>query len=453
MLASCAAPPPPPASPLAGLRAAVRHYAGTVISGPTPAAIDGVVDEPAGAVPTARLEIWQLPDGVVPSAWHAALAPLAELAELVARTADGAEFGITRGPLGGVRAASGARAESLAETLTAAGGAQLALAEAPLLAGATAAFVAEPNGGAAGLTRAELRVGRDVSGALRVALVTDRIVDGESVALLDAAVLASGQPLALLAPTLGAAAPGTPSLAVVLRVTPPPTAGDDATAAHAHSARVAAAREAITTPAPTEPDTATQASVRSVAAAAAALPWRARRRGALVWLAEACDADCTGDAALAADDDALAQLATTITPILPSEATAPSPALGLQLEHATMALLAEQQDAGNLPTELEAVLLRHLGGAGRFAATLLASLRRAADLPALHALVAQENQLLLEDGDPAVRVRAFDWLATQGLAPAGFDPLADRRTRRRALRAAERAKAQAAAEAQRESER
>jgi hypothetical protein len=46
-----------------------------------------------------------------------------------------------------------------------------------------------------------------------------------------------------------------------------------------------------------------------------------------------------------------------------------------------------------------------------------------------------ENRILLEDASPASRVRAFDWLALRGLAPAGFDPLAPLAERRAALEA------------------
>lgn len=44
-----------------------------------------------------------------------------------------------------------------------------------------------------------------------------------------------------------------------------------------------------------------------------------------------------------------------------------------------------------------------------------------------------ENSIYLEDISPAARARAFDWLAVQGQAPQGYDPLASLAERRRVL--------------------
>ena len=44
-----------------------------------------------------------------------------------------------------------------------------------------------------------------------------------------------------------------------------------------------------------------------------------------------------------------------------------------------------------------------------------------------------ENFIQLEDSSPAARVRACDWLAARGIAPAGYDPLGPPKARREAL--------------------
>jgi hypothetical protein len=56
-----------------------------------------------------------------------------------------------------------------------------------------------------------------------------------------------------------------------------------------------------------------------------------------------------------------------------------------------------------------------------------------------------ENRILLEDASPASRLRAYDWLAVRGLAPAGFDPFGSLAERRAALLAAAEAEEAAAA--------
>jgi len=44
-----------------------------------------------------------------------------------------------------------------------------------------------------------------------------------------------------------------------------------------------------------------------------------------------------------------------------------------------------------------------------------------------------EHILLLEDTSPAARVRAFDWMRANGVAPADYDPLGSRAARRAAI--------------------
>jgi len=63
------------------------------------------------------------------------------------------------------------------------------------------------------------------------------------------------------------------------------------------------------------------------------------------------------------------------------------------------------------------------------------ALGSSASLASLRARILEENRIALEGSSPAARVRAHDWLAEQGLAVPGYDPLADGPARRAALRA------------------
>jgi hypothetical protein len=60
-------------------------------------------------------------------------------------------------------------------------------------------------------------------------------------------------------------------------------------------------------------------------------------------------------------------------------------------------------------------------------------LRAANSRASLDARLVSENLIYLEDSSPSARVRANDWLAARGRAPAGFDPLGPPRQRREAL--------------------
>jgi hypothetical protein len=123
--------------------------------------------------------------------------------------------------------------------------------------------------------------------------------------------------------------------------------------------------------------------------------------------------------------------------------TMPAPArLGFELEREALGVLAELDDAGNLPAEMRTLLTVHAGEAGRRAASLQEALRGATTLVELRSILAAENAIYLEDSEAAARVRAFEWLEARGLAPAGYDPLASRQQRRAALDAAMTAGAQ-----------
>jgi len=177
---------------------------------------------------------------------------------------------------------------------------------------------------------------------------------------------------------------------------------------------------------------------------------RGVQRQALIFLAAGSGAELTGDLALCAEAETLAEcLAFVRRCVDESGAPAGDPAaLGWFLESSVQRWLATRagDPARELEPELEALLLRHAGELARYPDLVLESVRESADLAGLQRRFLEENRVFLADGDPAARVRAYDWLRRRGLAPEGYDPLGAPLERRAALARAEEAAASAALE-------
>lgn len=167
----------------------------------------------------------------------------------------------------------------------------------------------------------------------------------------------------------------------------------------------------------------------------------ARARAALLQLALRTGADIAAELALSCSESELATLCSNArAALLPNlDARLELDALGWRLERALLRGLAAQKEARALPYEIEGVLLRLTGELGRSAAALEDAAQTCASLAEFRARLAAENRIFLDDASAAARVRAFDWLAARGQAPAGYDPLAPAPTRRAALEAAEKA--------------
>jgi hypothetical protein len=103
------------------------------------------------------------------------------------------------------------------------------------------------------------------------------------------------------------------------------------------------------------------------------------------------------------------------------------------LESSTLEVLSALVADQVTSPEIEAVLLRFAGQAGRQAMSMEKALLASRGVDDLQRLLAEENFLSLEDSSPAARARALRWLEERGLAPAGYDPLAPPKERRAAL--------------------
>jgi hypothetical protein len=175
----------------------------------------------------------------------------------------------------------------------------------------------------------------------------------------------------------------------------------------------------------------------AITAAMAELDRPEGRRAALVFLGDQTGAQILPELALVADDAVLAGVAARLRdPSGPRRDAPPmidKQALGWKLDLTALGLLRDMQSSGKFPRELAAVLLAQTGEAGRHASSLEEILSGLTGYAQFERRLVAENTQYLEDGSPAARVRAYDWLRARGQAPPGYDPLASPRERREAL--------------------
>jgi hypothetical protein len=157
------------------------------------------------------------------------------------------------------------------------------------------------------------------------------------------------------------------------------------------------------------------------------------QRTVLVHLAGAVESPLAEDLVMTAPHPLVGVLAEGVLEEIGSGPVRDRAALAWILERGAYELLAGMLENSQATPELEALLVRHAGEAGRHAPTLRGALAAAGGLDGLTRSLLEENIICLEDPSPASRTRAFDWLAARGRAPAGYDPLAPSRERRAAL--------------------
>jgi hypothetical protein len=160
------------------------------------------------------------------------------------------------------------------------------------------------------------------------------------------------------------------------------------------------------------------------------------QRPALVFLAQQTSATLTGDLALSASEELLSAFLVAVRERLTADLQIDAPAaLGWFLDETAylwMTAIAADSER-ELPPGLHSLLLVHTGELGRYPDLVQEVIEESATLSQLDERLVQENRIFLEDGHPAARVRAYDWLAARRAAPAGYDPLGALVDRRRAL--------------------
>jgi len=444
---ACAAPPEP--APLPPLRVEVSHFAGTVLTGPTS-------EEPSDEAPvdalglTLRIALLErTPQG---DPLPARLVVVDGLPDPF-RTGSQLALGARRTPPGEPGAVLWEG--SLAEALVAGGTTVVALQPERSL----------PDAPRPPWERLELEVSRRLRApgeievalaltgmiALRVEDETDPQTDGEPArvelvharerVVLEGALRPADPPwrLAFPAPT-GVAPQGV----IVVELGTLPVADPEA----AERAREGVATARLTAAAQATGLSGQEGFRIQSSRAFEALSQRALERRALLYLAGQTGAELLGELALVADIESLADLREAGREQLATlrEASIEPPALGWLLDSISwrwLAGLAAERDETPLRPELDALLLRMAGEAGRWPDLLLDALEESESSAALRQRIGRENRIFLEDADPAARVRAYDWLAGRGLAPEGFDPLASAAERRAALARLEQAQGEA----------
>jgi hypothetical protein len=415
-LAACASPPSAPP-----LRAQVSQYAGTVLTGP--------LGEPATEVVAANALGLRLRVALVDEGLRGEVLP----ARLIVREGAQDPF-VAHSEL-----ALGARLDVDGVPRVSQWATHFHEA---LLSGGTAVLALEPDPAPRGgprtpWKRLELELSRRSvdSEPLECALALSAL---EPAALRERILLAGAPEVGGPAWSFAFPAPSEtqPELALVVEVQVLPTAG--AAALERALARREAARSASEHGA--AEDREGERFLLQSGSALQALARRDLQRPALLYLAETTQAELLAELALVLDAQPLADLLLAIRQGLaeqPGELDAAE--LGWALEQPSWRWLLEQARAEDaetsMPQPLRALLLELAGEAGRWPDLVLDALAQSADARDLTARLERENQIFLEDADPAARVRAWDWLAARGLAPAGFDPLASSAERRAALSA------------------
>ena len=259
------------------------------------------------------------------------------------------------------------------------------------------------------------------------------------VLVLDVPLLPDGPPAVIALP---GGPRGTAIVALIeLRTAPPDEAG-----LARQAELVARALDGVAASAARDADRlaavdAAESKHRRLLTAARSMAQAGDQRRAAVFLASEAGAELALDTLLAADAPSLASLGAAWRESVGTdlEALVRGDTLAWSLERTAALWLARGADAGTLPAELESVLLRQTGVVGRSPSLLEQFAEESEGLDDWRERLMQENRSALEDHLPAARVRAFDWLASRGLAPPAYDPLGSRAERRAALASAEEA--------------
>lgn len=239
--------------------------------------------------------------------------------------------------------------------------------------------------------------------------------------------IAGPREVALLLPFRFAGS-GAWGVALVIRFEGPSNDPRDADRAARLLADARRSGSEIALPASTQPAADAVGITAAIDAAAAGREQRAM----LAFAAQRAGARLCLDFALTANPSTLSQFCGRLGK-QPAGAPLDPPAARWLLDRSCLAFCSELMGAEKLPPELAGVLATYAGEAGRHQAALDEALRGATGSDELQTRLVAENVIFLEDSSPASRVRAFDWLAARGHAPAGFDPLGPARDRRAAL--------------------
>jgi len=420
------------------------HYAGSVLSGPTTAPANSQTF--AMIVHVRWVALAKMPDA--PSASVGSRARL-----IVAGNTDAPLLG-SPGLTGSVRLVEGAAAAALAKSFTGPPSptqAPIADRTAALPDGVTSVFSANIGDGASPKQSVELRISRSTAitptsqpggTSLQCSLaiarndpfaISSSPASQSETALFDLFIASSGNAVVLLVP-MRFADPRETVLAASIEIRlAEKNAADDATIAQC-DADLKQSNQQLADRTGTLPIGISQSAGISSAFRAMRLP--DQQRASLVYLADQTNAHLTQDVALVADNSALLQLSQKVLAGAGNVSPDALAALGWVLDRSSFELLtslADSPEGSKLPPELATVLTQFAGEAARHSASLDEIAHGMSSEADLRNRIIAQNLVFLTDSSPSSRVRAFDWLNSRRLAPAGYDPLGSARERRMAM--------------------
>ncbi len=159
------------------------------------------------------------------------------------------------------------------------------------------------------------------------------------------------------------------------------------------------------------------------------------QRPAVVFIAQSSGSRVAEELALSAEAESLGEFVRYAAERRGETPPKNTTELGWLVERRALLWLLERREDEEraMEPELYALLTRAGGELSTYPDLFRELVQSSRNMTDLWSHIEQENRVFLEDARPGPRVRAFDWLDAQGLAPAGFDPLAERPQRREAL--------------------
>lgn len=173
----------------------------------------------------------------------------------------------------------------------------------------------------------------------------------------------------------------------------------------------------------------------AIAAGLYAINSQPPNRGSLTFLADQTGAVLTKNVVLAADEAAIPLIVDEVRKRSANLPKADKNTVGWMLDRATIAVygVIAGEEGNKLLPAIQGALVAYAGQVGLQPDLLQSLAAQSVNSRDLDAHIIAEHRIDLEDTSPALRVRAYDWLADRGQAPPGYDPLASPRARRAAL--------------------
>lgn len=149
-----------------------------------------------------------------------------------------------------------------------------------------------------------------------------------------------------------------------------------------------------------------------------------KQRIVLNSLAEDLQANLVGEMALAGEDPVVRDLAKrTLTLIRTMPAKASPEEWAWELEKQALTVLENMWIEDKLPMGLRAVFANYAGALAWQTSLFIELAEECRNLNELQIGIRLKNKELLDDASPNIRLQAYEWLKSRGLAPKDYDPL------------------------------